>query len=108
MPDVPYLIAAVALSTAITWALRVLPFAALAPLRASAAVHYLSERMPIGAMVILTVYTLRDVAPSAALPAALALAATLALHLWRRNAVLSVLGGTALHVALASTVFAHS
>jgi 4-azaleucine resistance transporter AzlC len=32
----------------------------------------------------------------------LALAATLGLHLWRRNAVLSILGGTAIHVALAT------
>ncbi|MFD0349491.1 hypothetical protein ACFQ0M_32605 [Kitasatospora aburaviensis] len=35
------------------------------------------------------------------------MAATLGLHLWRRNAVLSILGGTAVHVALASTLFAH-
>lgn len=29
----------------------------------------------------------------------------LGLHLWRRNALLSILGGTAVHVTLASTVF---
>ncbi|CAL9340664.1 hypothetical protein SUDANB15_00255 [Streptomyces sp. enrichment culture] len=36
-----------------------------------------------------------------------ALAVTVALHLWRRNALLSILGGTAVHVTFASTVFAH-
>ena len=30
------------------------------------------------------------------------MAATLGLHLWRRHAVLSILGGTAVHVALAT------
>jgi branched-subunit amino acid transport protein AzlD len=35
-----------------------------------------------------------------------ALAVTIGLHLWRRNALLSILGGTAAHVILASTVFA--
>ncbi|MFJ9854797.1 branched-chain amino acid transporter permease [Streptomyces sp. NPDC101150] len=108
MPDTPYLLAAVGVCAAVTWALRALPFTALAPLRASAAVHHLSARMPLGVMVILTVYTLRNVSAVQAPPAALALGATLALHLWRRNAVLSILGGTALHVLLASTVFAVS
>ncbi|MEV6671740.1 AzlD domain-containing protein [Streptomyces sp. NPDC051162] len=109
MPDnTTYIAAAVAISAAVTWALRCLPFAALAPLRASSTLRYLSVHMPVGVMVILAVYTLRDVSRTSALPVGLAVAATLALHLWRRNAVLSVLGGTGIHVALASTVFSHS
>ncbi|WP_395294051.1 branched-chain amino acid transporter permease [Kitasatospora hibisci] len=110
MPDTPYLLAAIGVSAAVTWGLRALPFAALAPLRASAVLHFLSVRMPVGVMVILTVYSLRDLpvaSPLRAAPTLLALAATLGLHLWRRNAVLSILGGTAVHVALASTLFAH-
>ncbi|GAA2782619.1 AzlD domain-containing protein [Kitasatospora sp. CM 4170] len=110
MPDTPYLLAAIGVSAAVTWGLRALPFAALAPLRSSAVLHFLSVRMPVGVMVILTVYSLRDLplaGPLRATPTLLALAATLGLHLWRRNAVLSILGGTAVHVALASTLFAH-
>lgn len=109
MPDTPYLLAAVAASTAVTWGLRALPFAVLAPLRASAAVGYLSARMPLGVMVILIAYTLRDLPladPARALPDVLALAATVGLHLWRRNAVLSILGGTVIYVVLVSTLFA--
>jgi branched-subunit amino acid transport protein AzlD len=109
MPDTPYLLAAVAVSAAVTWSLRALPFTALARLRASAAVGYLSARMPLGVMVILVAYSLRNLPladPPQALPAVLALAVTLGLHLWRRNPVLSILGGTAVHVALASTFFA--
>jgi branched-subunit amino acid transport protein AzlD len=84
--------------------------AALTPLRASTVVDYLSTRMPVGVMVILAVYTLRDFSPAApyqALATTLALAATLGLHLWRHNAVLSILGGTAVHVTLASTLLSH-
>ena len=110
MPDTPYLVAAVAVSAAFTWGLRALPFTALAPLRASAAVSYLADRMPLGVMVILVAYTLRNLplaGPVQALPDVLALAVTLGLHLWRRNAVLSILGGTAVHVALATGLPVH-
>ena len=65
--------------------------------------------MPLGVMVILVAYTLRNLAlpdPPRALPDIVALVATVGLHLWRRNAVLSILGGTAIHVALAAAVAA--
>ncbi|MEV0363335.1 branched-chain amino acid transporter permease [Nocardia fusca] len=107
MPDTSYLIAAVAVCTVITWSLRALPFAALAPLRSSATVGYLSRHMPVGVMVILAAYTLRDITVAQLTVTGPALVATLALHLWRRNAVLSVLAGTALHVAL-TTLLTHS
>ncbi|MEU4171095.1 AzlD domain-containing protein [Streptomyces sp. NPDC026665] len=107
MSDTGYAVGAVLLAAALTWTLRALPFAALAPLRASATVRYLSARMPVGVMVILVVYCLRDLSlaqPRALVPVA-ALAVTVGLHLWRRNALLSILAGTAVHVALASTLF---
>jgi branched-subunit amino acid transport protein AzlD len=109
MPDTPYLIAAVAISAAVTWALRALPFAVRAPLRASSTVQYLSTRMPAGVMVILLAYCLRDLplTEAHAIAPLAVLAVTIGLHLWRRNALLSILGGTTVHVVLASTLFAH-
>ncbi|WBO62050.1 branched-chain amino acid transporter permease [Streptomyces camelliae] len=109
MPDTPYLVAAVLVAAAVTWALRALPFAVLGPLRASRTVRYLQSRMPAGIMVILVVYCLRDlpVTHTAVLAPLAALTVTVGVHLWRRNAPLSILAGTAVHVALASTVFAH-
>jgi branched-subunit amino acid transport protein AzlD len=110
MPDMPYLIIAVAVASTVTWGLRALPFTVLAPLRASAVIGYLRARMPLGVMVILLTYTLRGLplaVPVRALPAMLALAATVGLHLWRRNAVLSILGGTAINVALVTILAAH-
>jgi branched-subunit amino acid transport protein AzlD len=106
MPDPGYLIAAVATAVAVTWGLRALPFTALAPLRSSPLIAYLNTAMPVGVMVILAVYTLRGFSlyvPAQAWPTVVALAVTVALHLWRRNVLLSILGGTAVHVALATT-----
>ncbi|MEU6113038.1 AzlD domain-containing protein [Streptomyces sp. NPDC047117] len=109
MPDTSYAVVAILVTAAVTWSLRALPFAVLAPLRASTTVQYLSTRMPAGVMVILVVYCLRDlpITQSRAIAPLAALAVTIGLHLWRRNALLSILAGTAVHVALASTVFAH-
>ncbi|GAA4705029.1 branched-chain amino acid transporter permease [Phytohabitans rumicis] len=109
MPD-SYLITAVVLSAAVTWALRALPFTALARLRASDTVGYLAAHMPAGVMVILFAYCLRDLPltdPDRLLAPALALAVTIGLHLWRRNALLSILAGTTVHVALTSALLAH-
>ncbi|TDO43399.1 branched-subunit amino acid transport protein AzlD [Kribbella sp. VKM Ac-2527] len=110
MPDTRYLLAAVLASAAVTWALRAAPFVALARLRASNTVDYLSTRMPAGVMVILFAYCLRDLpltTPAHLLPPLLALAVTIGLHLWRRSALLGILAGTSVHVVLASTLFAH-
>jgi branched-subunit amino acid transport protein AzlD len=108
MPDNAYLLAASLTMGAVTFALRSLPFAALKPLRGSALIGFLSRHMPAGIMIILAVYTLRGVSVAEAphgLPEAIALAATVVLHLWRRNAVLSILGGTALYMVLVGAVF---
>ncbi len=110
MPETAYLWAASVTMFAVTFALRALPFAALRPLRDSALVAYLSRHMPAGVMIILVVYTLRGVsigeeAPHG-LPEALAIAATVILHLVRRNAVVSIIVGTAVYMLLVNLVFA--
>lgn len=105
MPEARHAIAAVLVAAAVTWALRALPFAVLTPLRTSATVQYLTTRMPAGVMLILVVHCLRDlpITHARVLAPMAALAVTISLHLWRRNALLSILGGTAVHVILAST-----
>src|SRR5262245_56909950 len=95
----------VAVIAAITWALRALPFAMLAPMRHSAIVRYLSLHMPLGVMVMLALYTVRP-APDAGLRQRLwqliAVAMTVGVHLWRRHALVSILVGTAVYVLLMS------
>ena len=107
MPDPLHLLAAVLTATAITWTLRAIPFALLAPLRNSGLIRFLGDHSPVGIMIALVGYSLRNVAwPDAAiaLPIVLAIAVTIGLHLWRSNLVLSLAGGTAVHVALATGI----
>jgi branched-subunit amino acid transport protein AzlD len=105
VPDNGYIALLVVVSAAVTWALRALPFAALAPLRGSTVVKYLSVHMPVGVMVVLAIYTLRTVAGDTAtqlLWLVIAVAVTAGLHLWRGQALLSILVGTASYVTLMS------
>lgn len=105
MADLPYLLAAVGVAAGITWALRALPFALLAPLQESRLLPYIGDRLAVGVMIILVIYTLQDLdlmAASISVPAVIALAVTAGLHLWRENMVLSLLAGTLTHVLLAS------
>lgn len=107
MPDLPYFLAATATAAGITWTLRGAPFAMLSKLRESALLIYLGERVPVGIMLILAFYTLRDTDPTSAnsaIPVALALAVTAGLHLWKSNMTLSIFAGTAVYMTLASSL----
>ncbi len=103
MAEPGHIAALVAVSAAVTWTLRALPFAVLAPMRHSAIVKYLSLHMPLGVMVMLALYTVRDVAEVAArqqIWMLIAVAVTAGLQLWRRHALLSILAGTVVYVVL--------
>ena len=105
MPDHAYVLSGVLIAAAITWTLRALPFAVLAPLRDSRLLAFLGLRMPVGIMIILTVYTLVDLDPGSARsagPVLAGLAVTIGLHLWKNNMTLSIFGGTAIYVLIAS------
>ena len=107
MPSTAYMLTAIALAAAITFALRAAPFAVVAPLRSSRLMRDLARWMPGGLMVILLAYLLRgDVHQSAshAVLASLSLALVVGLHWWRSNALLSIVAGTALYVVGLSLV----
>ncbi|GAA4429269.1 AzlD domain-containing protein [Georgenia halophila] len=108
MDDAQYLLAVTLVAAAVTWGLRALPFAILAPLRHSELLPYLAERSPVGVMVILTVYTLRHVEivdASSVIPTMIGVFVTAALHLWKGSMLLSIAGGTASYAVIVSTVF---
>lgn len=105
MPDNAYIALLVVVSSAVTWALRALPFAALASMRDSAVVRYLSLHMPVGVMLMLAIYTLTTVAGDTGRQLAwlvVAVAVTAGLHLWKGHALISILVGTSCYVALMS------
>ena len=72
-------------------------------------VAYLGKVLPPAMMGLLVAYCLKDVSIAVAphgIPEALALAVVVGLHLWKRNVLLSIGGGTAIYMLLIQTVFA--
>ncbi|WP_448070799.1 branched-chain amino acid transporter permease [Georgenia yuyongxinii] len=97
MPSPGQIVLTLVVIFAVTYALRLAPFLALRRVRDSALVSFLGRTMPVGVMAILVVYTLSAVdlgkAPHG-LPEAIGVLVTAGLHLWRGNALLSIVGGT--------------
>lgn len=103
MPDAGQILLTLLVIFAVTYMLRLAPFVALRRVRDSAVVDHLARTMPLGVMAILVVYTVSTVDLTAAphgLPEAGGVGVTAALHLWRRNAMLSIIGGTGTYMAL--------
>lgn len=100
MPSAGYLIAVVAVAAVITIALRALPFAMTATLRSSALIADLARHLPAGVMIILVVHLLSDVPldrPLVALRELVPVVVTVVVHLWHRNALLSMAVGTVVY-----------
>ncbi|KXP13039.1 branched-chain amino acid ABC transporter [Tsukamurella pulmonis] len=103
MPETSYLLAGVAVTAAVTFGLRVAPFGLASVLRGSPLLADFGRWMPAGAAIVLAVYCVASVdyaAPAHGVPQLAGVAATVLAHLWRRNAVLSIIAGTAVCVAL--------
>ncbi|MCV7068550.1 AzlD domain-containing protein [Mycolicibacterium farcinogenes] len=104
---VPYLLSAVAVCAAVTFAIRVLPFAAINTLRRLPMVQNVGQWMPAGAVLILAIYSLHGIKSSTStngLAELAGVAVVIVLQLWRRNMVLSLLAGAAVCVSLTNAL----
>ena len=98
-----YIAAGIAVMAAATAATRALPFLLFRDRKPPAFVPFLAKYAPPVILTILTLYCLKGVDWKSAPHGAWELAAmgfTALLHLWRRNTLLSIVGGTALYMAL--------
>ena len=108
MPDLhsAKLVAIIAL---VTIALRFLPFLIYGGKRQTPAhVSYLGKVLPFAIMGMLVVYCLRNISFAAfpfGIPELLACAVVVLLHLWKRNTLLSIAGGTVFYMILVQLVF---
>lgn len=83
----------IATISVVTIALRAIPFLAVDRLSASPYLRFLGEKMPVGVMILLVAYTLKDLEIDRApygLPDLGALALSVALYWWTRNSLLSI------------------
>ena len=104
----PQQVITIALCVLATVTTRFLPFLVFAGKRETPPlVQYLGKALPSAIFAMLVVYCLRntDVAAHFALPEALAITATVLIHLWKRQMLLSIAGGTAVYMLLVQQVF---
>jgi branched-subunit amino acid transport protein AzlD len=109
MAEPAYLAVALASAVAITVTLRALPFAVKGAMADSELIQAVGRWMPLGAVTILAVYCLVAIdlsVPAQAVPELAGVAVTVAVHGWRRNAVLSIVAGSATCIALANGLLA--
>jgi len=99
-------IAIVALGTMLT---RFLPFFIFTSDRPTPNyVRYLGEALPPAIFGLLVIYCLKNVnlfAGSHGVPEAIAIVVVIVLHLWRRQTLLSIAGGTVCYMLLVQFVF---
>lgn len=99
-------VAAVSLGTMVTRFLPFLIFPAGKP--TPKYIQYIGKVLPSAVFGLLVVYCLKDVSLSASpygFPEAIALAVVIALHLWKKQILLSIAGGTAVYMLLIQFVF---
>ena len=99
-------IAIIALGTMLTRFLPFLLFPANKP--TPKAIQYLGKVLPAAVFGLLVIYCLKNVnllGGNHGLPELIAMIAVVALHLWKRQMLLSIAGGTVLYMVLVQLVF---
>ena len=106
---VPQRIITIALCAAATMLTRFLPFLVFSPKKETPKyIQYLGKALPCAVFGMLVVYCLKDVSVFSGthgLPELIAIAATVALHLWKKQTLLSIAGGTVCYMLLVQFVF---
>lgn len=99
----------VAVAVLVTMATRFLPFLIFGEKRKTPPViEYLGTVLPCAIMGMLVVYCLKDVSflsTPFGLPELISCAVVAALHVWKRNSLLSIGGGTVCYMLLVQLVF---
>ena len=101
--------AAIAVMAVVTFLTRALPFFLFdRGGKPPKVVLYLGKYLPAGVIAMLIVYCQKGVRFTSTdqwLPALLACAAVVGLHLWKRNNMLSIMGGTIFYMVLVQVIF---
>ena len=109
MPDLRYSALIVAVIAAVTILLRFIPFLVFGGKRKTPEIiTYLGKVLPYAIMGMLVVFCLKGVTPFQyphGIPELIACAVVVGLHIWKRNTLLSIIGGTACYMVLIQLVF---
>lgn len=91
-----------------TFAERALPFLLFRGKEVPEIVRYLGRVLPMAIMATLVMYCLKGItfsSPAGFAPPLIASALTALLHIWKRNTMLSIFGGTVCYMLLVQIVF---
>ena len=106
IPDTRMLSVVVTISV-VTVALRALPFLAMDRIARSGYLRHLGAQMPIGVMILLVAYTIKDenfMKYPYGVPHITAAGLTIVLYLTIRNTLLAIVAGLALYMVLVNLV----
>ncbi|MCS5591222.1 MAG: AzlD domain-containing protein [Gammaproteobacteria bacterium] len=105
--NIEYLLIVIAIMSAATFATRLPPFVLFSSREQHPLLQFIAKYTPPMVMSVLVIYMLKSVDHLSAqgLYAAIALAVTIAVHLWRRNALMSIVAGTATFMACVQKIF---
>lgn len=99
----------IALCAAGTMLTRFLPFVLFSSKKPTPLyIQYLGKALPAAIFGMLVVYCLKDVSfisGAHGVPEAIAICAVIALHLWKRQMLVSIAGGTVCYMALVQLIF---
>ncbi|MBE5800798.1 MAG: branched-chain amino acid transporter AzlD [Clostridiales bacterium] len=99
----------IALCVLATMATRFLPFLVFSEKRETPPfIQYLGKALPAAIFGMLVVYCLKNVSLTGGthgIPEAIAIAVTVLLHLWKRQMLLSIAGGTVCYMLLIQLIF---
>lgn len=99
----------IAVAAIVTFIIRAIPFVAFGGKReVPVTVIYLGKVLPPAIMVILVIYCIKGIhllSGSHGIPELLSIAVVTALHVWKRNTLLSIAVGTSFYMILVQVVF---
>ena len=108
MIDAGHSLALIAVMAGVTMLIRFLPFLLFSK-NTPKLILYLGEVLPYSMMAMLVVYCLKGTdfaGASHGIPEAVSVLLVAALHKWKHNTLLSILGGTVCYMLLVQLVFA--
>lgn len=104
-----YILSAIFVSAVITFMIRIIPFILFGNGKTTPSyVTYIGKYLPPAIMSMLIIYCLRNVKISAApfgIPETIGIVAVAALHLWKRNNLVSIIGGTLVYMVSIQFIF---
>lgn len=96
-------LAAVIVMAVVTYLIRALPFLILQDKKTPEFVNFLGKHLPFAIIGMLVMYCLKDVSianGSHGIPEFIAILLIVILHVWKRNTLLSIVGGTVCYMLL--------